>query len=266
MNARAVLFTITVLGVGCQAPNIPSRYFVAGTGEGRDPVVAVNLTGHAPRCPQVAEWQVVTWPELDVLPVTSVGPDASTTEAGACDLTLDVTQPLVEEWYAVRYIGPPLADRDFMGGIPLGDGTRVFPFMGVEPPAMKWIAVSWLEPGVPGIARLVVGPSYGLEAASGREWADVVRVTQGELACTPPMEGRGLDVTCEGFDWTAPIDIAIDGLVSVFGTRLPVPDVEVTHVFGELPAGDAAVLLLEDGYTDPPLVPAELCAGVHCEP
>lgn len=267
MSMRAFGIGSVLVALGCGSPVTPSVYFIAGTGDGRDPVVAVNFTGQYHACPNPAEWQVVAWPELVVLSSTPVGPADVRPDYGACQLTLDVSEELVEAWYAVRYIGPSTNPRDFMGGFPLSDGTRVFPFMGVAPVVIQSVVVSTIDPTSGDAARVAANPtSYGLETAPGRTWSSTMRVTQGELSCSSPIEGRGLEVTCEGFDWAQPVSIVIDGLVNSFGSHLPVPTVDVSYAFGPLPEGNPAVLILDDGWNEPPFVPTALCAGEYCEP
>lgn len=264
--ARTVLLLAYVATSGCAAPAGVSRsgdwWFVSGATR-TDGVIRISSDYAGPkdpprRCPDPAEWELLTWPELTVVPSTAGTPmpDAS----APCLLLLTPTAPLMDRWYALHWLRTDLALPD-PGARELRDGTWVWPFLGVTHANIYRIDGLEFE----GATFVQVELTEPIDPASGFTWATLFTVTQPGASCTYTGEsvtiGTGTigfagmpAVQCTGLDWTRPVHMHLEGAVTQAAPRAPVPVLDLDWTFG---AGGGE-------WTPPPTPDPPACTDPRC--
>lgn len=228
-----------------------------------DPYVAGVFTSPARSELEAADFDLVTWPEMDA--VAAVAEEVTEGTLGRDPEILDShyftvrpEAPLDDRWYAVRLAAGTSAGVH-TNGIPLVDGTRVWRFHGTYRPELVELTSSPSE--------LVLRFGGPVMLAGCSVATDAVVVSQADVVCSwrcptgPAFVTDHVHLPCSLGPGPFRAQLFEGTIVAATGESAVPLDVTIVPGWPR----HTIVATLESGRMPPP-VPAALRCGAECEP
>jgi hypothetical protein len=240
---RIVLVGLAVWVTSCSGAwgwsEPPGEAWIVSLPERTDGVVQISSTyggpkGPLPACPRPSEWELLTWPELELVATTRTEP---TDAGGLCTYRMTPTAALSDRWYAVHWTRTEL--RANARARQLLDGTWLWLFRAPTHAHVDRVELLEIESASLVQAHL----TEEIELAPGTTWATLMSVTQPDASCTYPgasvtighgtigFEGIPV-VECVRVDWNLPVHVHIEGALTAAAPHAPVPIVDVDVTLG----------------------------------